>query len=788
MNSRHCFNLYEIENLPDLNCEYRLVKVSLTEDGAYEKNVEILRKNLIYELKKPVALLSIRPEIIFAIPADSKLEKLEYPVVRHIAKLTPDKDTYQLNFDNIESANLPIALSFLHYSVSGPLMKDNTLWGRGNTFIQKKPLANIQSPIDIYQGFVFSIVPAVNRLFLSIDIVHRYVDRLWLPERANGATLLDYKMRHFLYCGKDWFEIQLINPTKLSIKEQKFIDKNTGQPIDVYTYTKNRFTHNLPDYIKNLDPNGVAILYQYPGKESEKYYGAASLCKLRYSTNVPEVRKLHEKTILFPVERFERIQKNLENYFQKSVLNGLPIRISKEPLREKKSYFYVPDQTFGKDVILHVRKNREDHGIGYPSLGKERTRLLFDKDAGPLITTAFEAQYMIFPETFPREIQEDYMERVKNVMQRLNPNPYNPKRVIYSDKNCKSLYKQFQAIKTTLDNANVNQGYALLVLPEDAKPDLHNYVKKELWPDFQFQCAKEGKIKQYYVSQTENGNAKYKVRKELEQKYQSTIINNTVFGLLQVNRKWLWALKTPLKYDTYIGIDVLNGIAGFTFVYNNGKDFYFKDYRCAQKERLTRRQVRTILYERLKEDINHFKLSPRSIVIHRDGCTGLSEIDGVWDALSALKKESILSSDLITGIVEIRKTRTYNIRLVEDRENGQYDNPSLGSYFTINSKEGIMCNTGRPFLSQGTAKPLHAVIAEGNLDIKNVLEDIFSLSQLIWSAPDKCGKLPVTIRLADDLLEPIASKVEIDEAIYESEWDEREELKDNSEINMEVKL
>jgi len=782
----HCFNLYEIENFSDLKCEYRLVKVSLTEDETYEKNVEILRKNLIHELKKPVTLLGMRPESLFAIPAEAKLEKLEYPVVRHIAKLTPDEDIYQLNFNNIESANLPIALSFLQYSVSGPLMKDNTLWGRGNTFIQKGPLANIQTPTDVYEGFVFSIVPTGKRLFLGIDIVHRYVDKLWLPDRATGSTLSNYKMRHFLYCGKDWFEIQLINPTKLSIKDQKFPDKNAGQPIDVYSYTKNRFTHNPPDYIKNLDPDSEAILYRYPGKGSEKYYGAAALCKLRYSTDAPEVQKLHQKTILSPIERFERIQKILENHFQKAKLNGVPINVSKDPLQKKKDFFYIPDQIFGKGHVLHIARNREDDGINYSSLGKERISLLFDKDAGPLVTTAFEAQHMIFPESLPREIQEDYMDRVKNVIQHLNSNPYSHRRVVYSNKNCKSLYKQFKAIKTALDNASVKQGYALLVLPEDAKPDLHNYVKRELWPDFQFQCAQAQKIKQYYKPQGNNGITKYIVAKEFEQKYKS-YVKNTAFGILQVNRKWLWALKTPLKYDAYIGIDVLNGIAGFTFIYNNGKDCYFKDYRCTQIERLTQRQVRTILHERLKEDINHFKLTPKSIVIHRDGSTGLSEIDGVRDAFGALKKEGVLSSDIITGIVEIRKTRTYNIRLIENKEDGQYDNPSLGSYFIINSKEGIICNTGRPFLSQGTAKPLHAVIAEGNLDIKKVLEDIFSLSQLIWSAPEKCGRLPVTIRLADDLLEPIASKVELDEAIYESEWDEKEELKDDSEINMEVK-
>ncbi|MEW6001198.1 MAG: hypothetical protein AB1638_00895 [Nitrospirota bacterium] len=785
--SRHCFNLFAIENLADLKCEYRFVKVSLPEDETYEKNVELLRKNLIYELKQPVALVSTRPEIIFTIPRDTIIQKSEYQVIRHIAELRPENLTHHLSFNKLESKSLPVALSFLEYSLRSPLMKDVSLWGRSHRYFEKEPLSlGSLSTVDIYEGFIFSVVPANAILFLSIDIVNRYVDKLWLMERANGRQLLDYRGKHLVYHSKNWFEIQLVNPLGKSIREQRFPDKNTGQPIDVYTYTKNHFPYNSPDYIRNLNPDSEAILYRYPGKESEKYYGAAALCKLKYSTDAPEVRKLHQKTILSPTERFERIEKILENYFQKTDLNGIPIKISKKPLEKKKDFFYIPDQIFGKGQVLHVCRNREDHGVSYLSLGKERIKLLFDKDAGPLNTTPFDAQYIISPETLPRDIQEDYIERLKCEVQKLNPNPYNPKRVVYSNNNCKTLYKQFHAIKIALDNANIKQGYALIVLPEDAKPDLHDYIKRELWPNFQFQCAQEQKIKQHYAPQVDNGITRYNVKEEFQQKYKS-YIKNTTFGLLQVNRKWLWALKTPLNYDVYIGIDVLNKIAGFTFIYNNGKDCYFRDYRCSQKERLSRRQIFTILSKALKEDLRHLKLSPGSIVIHRDGRTGLSEIDGAQDAFKALKREGILPSDVITGIVEIRKTRTYHVRLVEGRTDTPYDNSTLGSYFLLSSKEAIVCNTGRPFISQGTVKPLHAVIADGNLDIKKVIEDIFNLSQLIWSSPDKCGRLPVTIRLADDLLEPIASKFELDEAIYESEWDEKEELEDDSEMNMEVK-
>jgi len=59
------------------------------------------------------------------------------------------------------------------------------------------------------------------------------------------------------------------------------------------------------------------------------------------------------------------------------------------------------------------------------------------------------------------------------------------------------------------------------------------------------------------------------------------------------------------------------------------------------------------------------------------------------------------------------------------------------------------------------------VIAEGALDIAWVLEDLFALSQLIFAAPRGCARLPVTIKLDDDFLEPIAGEADEEAALYE---------------------
>jgi hypothetical protein len=40
----------------------------------------------------------------------------------------------------------------------------------------------------------------------------------------------------------------------------------------------------------------------------------------------------------------------------------------------------------------------------------------------------------------------------------------------------------------------------------------------------------------------------------------------------------------------------------------------------------------------------------------------------------------------------------------------------------------------------------------GNLEIKDIVRDVFYLTQLNWSAPDIEINAPVTIRWADDML------------------------------------
>src|SRR5713101_4434512 len=80
------------------------------------------------------------------------------------------------------------------------------------------------------------------------------------------------------------------------------------------------------------------------------------------------------------------------------------------------------------------------------------------------------------------------------------------------------------------------------------------------------------------------------------------------------------------------------------------------------------------------EHLAELHLQPRSIVIHRDGRTFSSELNGLHLAVQELQREGVLARDLTVGVVDIRKSTTDHLRLVEGEHLEQAQNCLVGSY------------------------------------------------------------------------------------------------------------
>jgi len=781
-------NLFEITNRAELAVEYRLLEIrGLHEGDHYNKQLNLLTTAVAREIRQPVALVRRGETHSLAIPSNAALPRLEQKLTPHVATLVPDDASRLLEFAALTEETSRIAISFLQFALRTPLWRDQSLWASGRASYSKRPLSDggRLGEIDLYPGFVWNIVTTDDgRVFVALDTVVRYVDRTWLPERLNGSDPKTCLRRHCVYhYGHQWFPIQIWGFTGLSIDEQRFLPPGSDSPVDVFTYTRERWQANPPPWVRDLDPRTPALVYRYPGKREERY-GALGLCKLTYTTADAEAAGLHHASAPEPARRFQAIVDTVSRHFGHGELGGRPIHISASPLEAERRVFPVPAQRFGHGRVLRVGPRPAEQGtdvVDLAGLGQRRLSLLLDPRAGPLDTSPFDTQYLLWPQSSPRALNEDFENRFAQAMRQVSGQPgYSLQRILYDDRSARTLYQKVQAIKSAISGSGIGRGYVLLVLPERADRDLHNYIKRELWPDLQLQCAMARKIRGFYEP-TSDG-AGFRPRPDRASRLNS-YVRNCAFGMMVVNRKWSWALAQPLHYDVYVGIDVLNGMAGFTFVYQDAEKIFFHDYPCKLKERLSAKQIHEVVVKHLREDLANLGLRPRTIVIHRDGRTFSSELDGLRAAVRDLIREGRLPTDAVPGVVDIRKSTADHLRLVEGESLAAAGNPTIGSSWVLGPREGIVSTTGVPFRFPGTAKPLAAVIVEGPLDIERVLEDIFALSQPCFTSPDKCTRLPLTIKLADDFLEPIASDEDEDEARYGSDDPEALELVDDLEAS-----
>ena len=128
----------------------------------------------------------------------------------------------------------------------------------------------------------------------------------------------------------------------------------------------------------------------------------------------------------------------------------------------------------------------------------------------------------------------------------------------------------------------------------------------------------------------------------------------------------------------------------------------------------------------------------------------------------------------MAGAVEVPKHRSYGVRVALAVKSG-LDNPTIGTWETLSKTEGIVCTTGWPFNIPGTVEPLTVLLARGDLNLVNILEDTFRMAQLCWSTPTGCMRLPVDLKLCDEYLRAFAGRADDDKAVFGESEEEADE-------------
>lgn len=185
-----------------------------------------------------------------------------------------------------------------------------------------------------------------------------------------------------------------------------------GSVTNVHDYTLARAGGSAPQWIRALAADSPAISYQYPGS-GKKHFGAAALCKLLVATDDPRASRLHRLSIKPPEARFHATRQLLSEHFANVEFQGIPVRITNEPLRDKPRVFPVPAFCFGQGKVLRVAHSHQDTGVSLNELGNARMSCLFDPQGGLAVHDALGAQYLLMPLSLDRKIAADFQDRLE---------------------------------------------------------------------------------------------------------------------------------------------------------------------------------------------------------------------------------------------------------------------------------------------------------------------------------------------------------------------------------------
>lgn len=787
MNSQ---TLYTIYNLDEINFSYKLVPLNINLIEGLESKYYADLMNIAYKIGSrtngPAVIITKNNKKHIAIPTDKTFETEIFLGKTGKVKLELPKDSphYHLKFNNCSDEEYNLIEKFLEFSLRKQIKEKYNLIedGAGKLF-PKQPLLNIPNAnIDVLEGFSFRIVPEGKKLaHICIDVTHRNISKFPISESVTPQNKERVKGRYtnstrgrkaLLKFGDNWFPIEILGFGE-SISTQMLFDKNLNErTVEEYTITETKHHRNK---ITALNPAEVCVVYCYPGKrkQMEPRYCASSLVYLLYTTKDEEMRSVHSTSILKTYRRFKNINQIVFDYFKNLKYNGQLIKFDFKPKQDDLQVLKSKDLLFanGHKLSLYDYKT----GLINQDLGKKR-RLGILKN-GVFGKDYFDPQYLFVPkDSVDYEVidgvfdgfKRDFSKKLKDLADTFRAFT----KVIQYDYNPNLPAKrQVDLIKEAALSEGVGEGCAIFVMPDrpqfskksNSKNDeslnrLHNCLKKEFFPlKLKFQCVAYSELERHYEGFMENNEFVYKV---VNNAYG---FDNQLFYLaleyLNLNLMFPYALAQNLNYDIYVGIDVHDRYAGFSFLYKNAGKIYlkFKDVPLKDKhsraEKLTAEQILEVVEPTLREHIKEFCPNPNGMVLLRDGNSHGGEEKAVLQIIDRFSSENLLNKDTFKwAVVDLHKNSAMPLRVsLSTNPERKYELPTIGTHKRLgrNFEEAFMFNTGFPFEIRGSVKPLHYTFVAGNANFNEILEDLFSQTMLAFSAPDRPNSLPVIIKLLD---------------------------------------
>lgn len=794
--SNHTLNLFKIQNLAELDFSYKLVEhnISLLPGKEDFFNKQILKAALKVAtlITGPTAIVKRNGKTYIAIPVDKNLEPCTIDIVPSIIRLTPLPAVYPVNTMQIENEEIDVIEKFLEFAIRRHLGYDNRLWRlSGNQFFLKEPFYKQDKHAEISNGITFRLLRIQNQLFICIDSTRKNISKDYISTflQAHDKDMIAgrLKNRRLLYQGGDnWYQVEMMGFGK-SLQEVTL--KLDDQPANLYDYIINKTKGSRMNVASKISPQDFSVYYSYPGRTMEPHVGASSLAKLIFPTSDRAVRHLHKFSIQSPVERFENIREIVANFFQGISYNGKKLKIDRTPLNENIKKFPLPALVYPNGNVLNAGNRIDEGNVKVRNFGRERKNFLLHH--GILTNTPFDNQLLLVPEYMEPKLIAAFKLKAETQLKELANKFTSFKVITYPVKENESATAQVNEIEKLLRKLNALSGFSLVLLPDLSDSsrysvsNFHDIFKNKFYPDLKVQCASSWTIQNYFSPHTskDGKSIEYVVSQENDLRFSSYLFY-LAMEYLVVNRKWPYALSEKCNYDIYVGIDVHDRYAGFTFFFRNGERLFFHAEQVIQRNRSNRAEklkadlMYKVMYDKLKSMIPKYCSDPNGIIILRDGRSFDEEEKALQSVVNSLSSDNLVKATAIhLAVIDLHKQSAISLRIAA-KTNGHnaFENPMAGTYKMINPKEGFLFNTGYPFQIMGSAKPLHLSKKFGNANFEKIMEDVFCQSMLAFSAPDRSNALPITIKLIDTLLEPLTAMTDF---VEENENIEEEKFANN---------
>lgn len=785
-------NIFAIQNLDQLSANYRLYQIKglRPDQGEYYQNRQHLTNSLSRQLRSPILTLQSGDETYLIVREDVKNLPDRYDLVRRRVQFEPASDILRLDFTLRTVENDEICIRFLQFALQEVLYRSPTLWqpNPGRPFFEYTPI-NPGSAIGHYRGYSVRVTPTQSGgLGIAVDVTGKFVGQSSLPASLGRKEFERWKLRHFIYhFGQNWYEIQALALDDRPCGEYEF--KDGDQWINLLDYALKESRKPIPKDLAQVSRENSVILYRN-GQNSERA-AIASLCYPVFGTDSDgKSGDLHRDNILAPNIRRDLIHKFLATQFGNVRYGDTKLTISTTPEVTEVRMFNIPDQQFGQGIVLSVVGSDGTQQLSLDRLGSTRKALLRDPGVGFYTRTPLDRQYIILPASVMQSYGEALLDDLKKNTDELYPQGrgYDPQVIIFDDRRQRTSVGQGKAILQAIQEYGVQPGYALVMVHHTSdrqrrqEDPLSGIITRELRERFDITAAvihSEVPGESYQERRATDGSSEYKIHPDYKKrgKFIGYLRNVALSKILLTNQKWPFALANRLHADVTVGIDVKHHTVGLVVVSDRGRRIRTLIRTSRQKERLLNDQMRDYLLEVLRQEASSQLEHIKTIVLHRDGRTYQSEIDGAQEAIVILKRDRIISSDATLNIVDIPKSSPVHLRLFDVTTAGgraSVENPQVGCYYIVNETDAYICSTGRAFPHKGTTRPLHIRRVFGRLSIQECLEDVYALTTLAWSKPDDCSRYPITLKLCDRYLTEDATEYDSD-ALLRAEMSEEEE-------------